>query len=41
MVAKSVFHEGNKYYPQAFLDKCLYKSKMLKYDRIDLHKTTG
>ena len=19
------FHEGNKYYPQAFLDECLYK----------------
>ena len=22
---RSVFHEGNKYYPQVFLDECLYK----------------
>ena len=21
-----LFHEGNKYYPQVFSDKCLYKS---------------
>ena len=21
----SVFHEGNKYYPEVFLDECLYK----------------
>ena len=25
IVARSVFHEGNKYYPQVFLVKCLYK----------------
>ena len=24
-VVKSVFHEGNKYYHQVFLDECLYK----------------
>ena len=25
LVDGSVFHEGNKYYPQVFLDECLYK----------------
>ena len=25
LVGGSVFHEGNKYYPQLFLDECLYK----------------
>ena len=25
-VVISVFHEGNKYYPQVFLEECLYKS---------------
>ena len=25
IVANAVFHESNKYYPQVFLDKCLYK----------------
>ena len=25
MVARTVFHENNKYYPQVFLDECLYK----------------
>ena len=24
-VARAVFHENNKYYPQVFLDECLYK----------------
>ena len=26
IVVRSVFHEGKKYYPQVFSDKCLYKS---------------
>ena len=26
IVARAVFHENNKYYPQVFLDECLYKS---------------
>ena len=26
MVVRAVFHENNKYYPQVFLDECLYKS---------------
>ena len=25
IVFTSVFHEGNKYYPQVFSDQCLYK----------------
>ena len=25
VVARTVFHENNKYYPQVFLDECLYK----------------
>ena len=25
IVVRSTFYEGNKYYPQNFLDKCLYK----------------
>ena len=26
IVVKVVFHENNKYYPQVFLDECLYKT---------------
>ena len=25
LVVRAVFHENNKYYPQVFLDECLYK----------------
>ena len=25
IIVRSVFHEGNKYYPQVFLDECLHK----------------
>ena len=25
IVVRTVFHENNKYYPQVFLDECLYK----------------
>ena len=25
IVVGNVFHENNKYYPQVFLDQCLYK----------------
>ena len=38
IVAMYHFHEGNKYYTQDFLDKCLYKLSMLKYDRVDVFK---
>ena len=34
IVVRFVFHEENKYYPQDFLDECLYKL-MLESDRID------
>ena len=26
IVVMAVFHENSKYYPQVFLDECLYKS---------------
>ena len=25
IVVRAVFHENNNYYPQVFIDKCLYK----------------
>ena len=25
IVVRAVFHENNKYYPQVFLDECLYE----------------
>ena len=25
IAVRAVFHENNKYYPQVFLDECLYK----------------
>ena len=25
IVARAIFYENNKYYPQIFLDECLYK----------------
>ena len=27
IAVRTVFHENNKYYPQIFLDKCLFKYK--------------
>ena len=40
IVVRAVFHENKKYYPQVFLDECLYKLwkniKMLYYDRIEV-----
>ena len=41
IVVRSVFHDGNKYYPQFLLDECLYKLKMLEYDRNDIDKASG
>ena len=32
----SVFQKDKKYYPQAFLDDCLYELWMLESDRIDV-----
>ena len=36
ILVRSVFHEDNKYYPQDFLDECLYKLQRLEHDTIDL-----
>ena len=36
VAVRSVFHEDNKYYPQAFLGERLYKLQMLNFDRIDV-----
>ena len=36
IVVRAVLHKGNKYYPQAFLNKCFYKLWMLEYDRSDV-----
>ena len=30
IVVRSTFHENNKYYPQVFLDECLYKIQKWK-----------
>ena len=35
VIVRHVFHEGNKYYPQIFLNECLYKLKMLEYNKIE------
>ena len=40
-----IFHEGNKYYPEVLLDKCLYKLWIIKknaiHDRIDVSEWDG
>ena len=36
ITVRSVFEKDSKYYPQVFLDECLYKIYMLEYDRIDI-----
>ena len=48
IVVRSVFHEGNNCDPQTFfIGECLYKLKMLEYDKIDVseginvNKTNG
>ena len=30
IVLRAVFHENNKYYPEPFLDQCLYKIQKWK-----------
>ena len=32
IIARSVFHKDKKYYPQDFLDECLYKLPILYFD---------
>ena len=36
IVIRSVFQKDGKYYPQFFLDECLYELQMLEYNRIDV-----
>ena len=36
IVFTAVFHEKDKYYLQIFLDECLYNTKMLYFDKIDI-----
>ena len=36
IIVRFVFQEDKKYYPQVFLDECLYELLILEYDRINL-----
>ena len=37
IIMRCIFQEGEKLYPQVYLDECLYELvKMLEYDRIDI-----
>ena len=37
IIVRTVFEEDGKYYPQIFLDECLYESKkVLQYERLDV-----
>ena len=36
VIVRSVFKEVGKYYPEVFLDECLYEVLILEYDRIDI-----
>ena len=36
IIVRTVFEEDNEYYPQVFLNECLYELEMLGYDRIDI-----
>ena len=38
IIIRHAFEKDGKYYPQIFLDDCLYEIKMLEYDRIDISK---
>ena len=38
IAVRSVFHGGNKYYPQVFLVEGLYKLQMLEYDRVGVQR---
>ena len=47
IIIRSVFLEDKKYYPQVFLNECLYELWMLEYDKrnisegIDVNKTNA
>ena len=36
IIVRSVFEEDDKFYPQIYLNKCLYDLKMLEYDTLDI-----
>ena len=36
IIVRSVFKEDGQYYPQFFLDECLYEVYMIQYERIDV-----
>ena len=36
IIIRHVFEKDKKYYPQFFLDDCLYEAQMLEYDKIDI-----
>ena len=40
IVARTVFYENNRYYPQVFIYECLYK-KILEYDKIKMSGDIG
>ena len=36
IIIRSVFLEDKKFYPQVFLNECLYELWMLEYDKINI-----
>ena len=36
IIIRSFFEEDGRYYPQVFLEQCLYELWMLEHDRIDI-----
>ena len=36
IIVRSVFEQDDGYYPQVFLDDCLYELQMIQYERIDV-----
>ena len=40
IITRFVFQEDKKYYPQVFLDECLYELLILEYDRFNLSDWT-
>ena len=40
IIVRSVLEDEDKFYPQVYLDECLYELYMLEYDRIDISEET-
>ena len=36
IIVRSAFEDEGKFFPQVYLDECLYELQMLEYDRIDI-----